>query len=172
MAYDSNAQEFVFGFYAKGWSKERSLPEIRKVYAGFSGSTWDEWERKYEWKRRRAERDRRASEFSELLANQAQTLIAELDLVRLDLLKKLTDTKHDPQIVHAYTSVVKQMDGIAQRHLRSADPLRIPMEVLNRAFGEVFERMREIPELAKPLAKHAETVGEVVTAVSERYGAA
>jgi hypothetical protein len=66
VAYDTQAQEFVYGFYARGWSKERALPEIRKVYAGFSGSTWDEWVKKYDWPARRALADAKLRDFDDL----------------------------------------------------------------------------------------------------------
>lgn len=171
MAYDAKAQEFVFSFYARGVSKERALPEIRKVYAGFSGSTWDEWEKKLDWKERRAEADRRSREFARFCERNAETMLGELDLVRLKLLKEITEGRGDTQTVHAYTSVVKQMDGIAHRYLAATDPKRVQMEVLSRAFEDLFSRLRDDADLAKPLAKHAERIGAVVTEISEMYGA-
>lgn len=170
MAYDKQAQEFVFSFYARGVSKERALPEIRKVYAGFSGSTWDEWEKKLDWKARRAEADRRSREVGQFCERSAETMLGELDVVRLRLLKQITEGGGDTQTVHAYTSVVKQMDALARRYLTQSDPKRVQMEVLSRAMEELFSRLRENPDLAKPLARHAEHIGELVTQISEQYG--
>ncbi len=81
MAYDSQAQEFAYSFYAKGWSKPRALAEIRKVYPGLSASTWDEWVEKLDWRERRGLADAKLREFEDLVRDTARVLLLELDEV-------------------------------------------------------------------------------------------
>lgn len=170
MAYDSQAQEFAYSFYAKGWSKPRALAEIRKVYPGLSASTWDEWVEKLDWRARRGLADAKLREFEDLVRDTARVLLLELDEIRKKLYEQVKGGTPDTQTVYAYTSVVKQIADISRQHLTSRDGDRVAMDVLNNAFERLLSELREIEGLAKPLEEHAAEVGRVVAAVAEQFG--
>lgn len=170
MAYDLKAQEFVFGFYLRGWSKERAMPEIRKVYAGFSGSTWDEWERKYDWKLRRAQADSKRRDFEELCRDTARALMHELNTIRERLFNEIRENGSDTQKVYAFTSVTKQIADLARQHLAAQDPMRVSMEVLTRAFEKLLAGLREMEGLQKPLEANAAAIGKLVSQIGEEFG--
>lgn len=171
MAYDTQTQEFAYGFYARGWSKDRALREIRKVYAGFSGSTWDEWVSKLDWKQRRALADAKLREFEELARNTASVLLLELEEVRRRIYDQIKNAKElDTQLVYSFNSVSKQMNEIARQHLASRDGDRVAMQVLNLAFERFLTELREIPAVAKVLEENAARVGQAAEKVAEQLG--
>lgn len=170
MAYDTKAQDFVFSFYLRGWSKERALPEIRKVYPGFSASTWDEWERKFDWKTRRALADLKRREFEELCRDTARALMLELNAIRQRLFQEIKENAADTQKVYAFTSVTKQIADLARQHLAQQDPQRISMEVLSRAIEKFLAGLRSIRGLEKPLEDHAAQVGKLVQEIGAEFG--
>ncbi len=170
MAYDTQAQEFVYGFYARGWSKERALPEIRKVYAGFSGSTWDEWVKKLDWPARRALADAKLREFDELCRDASRTLLLELNEIRERLLKDIRAGKADTQTYYAFNSIAKQIAEMSRQHLSSQDPQKVAIEVLTTAIEKLLTGMRSIDGLAPALERHAKAIGEIVTTITEECG--
>jgi hypothetical protein len=170
VAYDSQAQEFAYSFYAKGWSKLRAVSEIRKIYPGFSGSTWDEWERKLGWRERRAVADAKLREFEDLVRDTARMLLLELDEIRKNLYLRVKGGSADTQTVYAYTSVVKQIAEISRQHLAGRDGDRVAMDVLNAAFERLLSELRDVAGIAKPLEEHAGEVGRIVAAVAEQFG--
>jgi methyl-accepting chemotaxis protein len=170
MAYDSKAQEFAFSFYQRGWSKEKSLREIRKVYAGFSGSTWDEWEARLGWKERRAAADMKAREFEELCRDTARVLITELNEIREKLVASIRDGKLDNQTVYAYTSTARQISDLAKQHMAGQDPRRVSMEVLQSAIEKLLAGLREMADMAKPLEANAAAIGKLVSQIGEEFG--
>lgn len=170
MAYDTQAQEFVYGFYARGWSKERALPEIRKVYVGFAGSTWDEWVKKYDWPQRRALADVRLRELDELCLNATQVLVPELDEIRRKLAGEIRAGKIDTQTVYAYASVAKQIAELSRQYLTGRDPQKVSTEVLGQAFEKLLTGLSEMNGLADPLKKHATEIGRLITDISAEFG--
>jgi uroporphyrinogen-III synthase len=172
MAYDLKAQEYAYSFFARGVSKERAVREIRKVYGGFSSSTWDEWVAKLDWRERRAEADIKLREFEDLAQNTAKVLLLELDRIRQRLFKEVEEKGPDTQAVYAYTSVAKQIADISRQHLANRDGGRLALEVLNAAFERFLTELREDPELAKILAAKATLIGRTVEKVAEEFGAA
>jgi hypothetical protein len=170
MAYDAQAQDFAYGFYARGLSKEKALREIRKLYPGFAGSTWDDWVEKLGWRERRSQADVRAREFEGLVRDTVKVLLLELDGVRKTLFQKLGDGA-DTQAVYAYTSVCKQIADLSHRHLSTRGAGRLALEVLNAAFEKLFTLLREDAELAKLLELKAALVGKSVEKVAEEFGA-
>lgn len=170
MAYDTQAQEFAFGLYARGWSKERCLREMRKIYAGFSGSTWDEWVKKYDWPARRARLDAKRLEFEDLCRDTNRVLMAELNEIRDRLMEEIRSGRADAQTIYAHASVSKQIAEIARRQAQERDPLRVSMETLNLAFEKFLSGLREIDGLAKPLEANAARVGELVARIGEELG--
>lgn len=171
MAYDTQAQEFAYGFYARGYSKERALREIRKCYPGLSGSTWDEWVSKLDWKQRRALADAKLRDFEELARNTASVLLLELDEVRKRLYTQIQGGKElDTQLVYAFNSVSKQINEIARQHLASRDDDRIATQVLNLAFERFLAELTEIPVLGEALRANAARVGQAVEKIAEQLG--
>jgi hypothetical protein len=170
VAYDAKAQDFAYSFYARGWSKARALPKIREVYAGFSGSTWDEWEAKFGWRERRAAAEVKRIEFETLLNDTARVLLVELDEVRKPLYDKVRTGTADTQTVYAYTSIVKQIADITRQQLAMRDGDRVAMETLTRAFDGLFAKLREISDLGAALERNAEAVGAAVAQVAESFG--
>ena len=67
--YDETAREFVYGFYARVYARDKALPEIRKVYSGFAARTWDRWVEEHSWRERRALADAKIARFEEFAAN-------------------------------------------------------------------------------------------------------
>ncbi|MFB3828945.1 MAG: hypothetical protein ACE15B_19420 [Bryobacteraceae bacterium] len=171
MAYDTKAQEFAYGFYARGWSRERSLAEIRKQYPGFSGSTWDEWVKKLDWPARRAAADAKLREFDDLCRDTARLLLMELNEIRERLVGQIRNAKEpDTQIVYAYNSISKQIAELARTHLEDRDGQRVTMEVLRRAFDKFMEELRGIDGLARPLEANAEAIGQAVARIADEFG--
>jgi uroporphyrinogen-III synthase len=170
MAYDQKAQDFAYTFYSRGVSRDRAVREIRKVYAGFSGSTWDEWEKKLAWRERRAQADVKLREFEELAQNTASVLLLELDEIRKKLLRDIGERGADVQTVYAYTSVAKQISEISRQHLANRDGGRVALEVLNLAFQHFLTELREIPDLAKPLEANAAKVGKLIEKTAQEFG--
>lgn len=170
MAYDLKAQEFVYGFYARGWSKERALPDIRKVYPGFSGSTWDEWVKKLDWPARRAQADAKLREFEDLCRDTTRLLLLELNEIREKLLLVIRSDKADTQTYYAYKTIAAQIADLAREHLSSQDPQKVAAEVLTTAIEKLLTGMRSIDGLAPALERHARQVGELVTSISEEFG--
>lgn len=170
MAYDKKAQEFAFGFFAQGLSKEKALAAIRKEYPGFSGSTWDEWVVKLQWAERRATLDLKARDFAELCQDTAQVLMLELNEIREKLIGLIRDGKLDSQTVYAYMSTARQMSELARQHMESQEPEQIAMATLQSAIEQLLGRLRQISELAKPLEQHASAVGKIVEEIAEEFG--
>ncbi len=172
MAYDAKAQEFVFNFFLRGWSRDRALPKIREVYPGFAASTWDEWEKKHDWKYRRAAADAKAREFEDLLADTPRVLVTDLELQRQALLKAMKEAPTvDPQMIYALNAVSKHITDISVKFLATRDPIRISAEHTGEIVEKLLTELREIPGVGKALAANAEKVGTVVTRVAEAHGA-
>lgn len=170
MAYDAKAQEFVYGFYARGWSRDRSLPEIRKVYAGFAGSTWDKWLKDLDWPARRAASDVALREFEDLCRDTTRVLVIELKTIKDALFDKVKDGKGDTQTVYAYTSVTKQIAELTREHMADRDVDRVAIGVLNTAVEQLLTGLRGINGLAKPLEAHAAEIGDIVAAIAQQHG--
>lgn len=171
MAYDTKAQEFVYGFYVRGWSKERALPKIREVYAGFAGSTWEDWENRFDWRERRALADAKLRDFEDICRTASAVLIQDLEAVRAKLLREIDAADQpDTQTVYAFASVTKQISEIARHHMASRQSDRVAMQVLNSAIERLFVELRGIPALAVALEEHATVVGQAVSAVAEQFG--
>jgi hypothetical protein len=171
MAYDVRAQEFAYGLYARGWSKERALKEIRKTYAGFGGSTWDAWVEQLGWRERRAAADLKLREFEDLCQNAAKELLLELDQIRKKLWKQIAANGADSQVVYAYNAIAKQIADLARQHLANRDGGRVVLEVLNVAFERLFGELRKDDDLARVLAARSVVVGRAVEMVAEEFGA-
>jgi hypothetical protein len=171
LAYDSEAQEFVYGFFARGWSKERALPAVRKVYPGFAGSTWDEWVKKLNWAQRRALADAKLRDFQDLCRDTTRLLLLELNEIREKLLAVIRGDKlADNQTVYAYTSVCKQIAELSKQHLANQDPQKVALEVINSVVEKLLGGLRGINGLARPLEEHAGEVGKLITEISEEFG--
>lgn len=170
MAYDTQAQEFVYSFFAKGWSRDRALPEIRKVYAGFAGSTWDEWAKRFDWPARRALADAKLREFDELCRDATRTLLLELNEIREKLLVVIRGDKADTQTYYAYKTIAAQIADLAREHLSSQDPQKVAAEVLTTAIEKLLTGMRSIDGLAPALERYARQIGELVTSITEEFG--
>jgi hypothetical protein len=171
LAYDLKAQEFAYSFYVRGYARDRAVREIQKVYAGFSRSTWDEWERKLGWRERRALADAKLREFDELAANTAKVILLSLEDLRKRLVEQIEVAPQlDTQIVYAYNSVCKQISDISIRHLDSRDQTKIAMEVLNQAIEDLVQKLKSIEGLGALLEKYADVVGKAVEEVAETYG--
>ena len=160
MAYDAKAQEFAYGFYARGYSKERAVREIRKAYPGFAGSTWDEWVERLDWKARRAEADLKLREFEELAQNAAAAILLQLDGIRQKLAAQIEKDGPNTQAVYAYTSVAKQITDLARTHLAGRDGKRVAMEVLKLAIDKLLVEFRGIDGLARLLEVNAAAIGQ------------
>jgi methyl-accepting chemotaxis protein len=170
LAYDLKAQELVYGYYARGWSKERALPEIRKVYPGFAGSTWDEWVKKLDWPQRRALADAKLREFEDLCRDTTRTLLLELNEIREKLIADVRDGKADTQTYYAFNSVAKQIAEMSRQHLASQDPQKVAVEVISQAVDRLLTGLRGIDGLERPLAVNAREIGQLVTQISEEFG--
>ncbi|HVW09189.1 MAG TPA: hypothetical protein VHC90_11445 [Bryobacteraceae bacterium] len=170
MAYDSKAQEFAYSFYARGLSREKAVREIRKVYAGFSGSTWDEWESKLGWKQRRALADAKLREFEDSCRDLNKTLLLELGEIRAGLYKTIVDGKADAQTYYAYLRLAKQTHEISAAHFAGRDNDRVAVKVLDDAVQLLLLELRGIPGLMRPLEENAAAVGAAVAEVVEKFG--
>ncbi len=169
MAYDAKAVEFVYSFYARGWSKAKALPEICKVYAGFSGSTWDSWEAKYEWKQRRALADAKVVQFEDECRDIGRTLLLELNEARSRLFKKIVDGDDDIQVYYAFVSLAKRTAEMSQQFFANRDPERVAAGLLNDAIEHLLLGLREIPGLTRALEENSAKVGAAVAATAERF---
>lgn len=175
MAYDVKAQDFAFSFYAKGFSKERALKEICKVYPGFSGATWDAWVIKLDWKTRRALLDVKARELDDFCSDAARAIILDLHDVQQKLLAKIKTAEEgavDTQVIYAYNAVSKQIVDLARHHLASKDPLRVSMEALNSAIEKFLSELRELPGMGPVLQSNAGEIGRLVERIGEEFGRA
>lgn len=173
MAYDARAQEFAYGFYARGWSKAKALPEIQKVYPGFAGSTWDDWVTRYDWKTRRAAAEAKIREFEDTLRDTTRVVLMELNELRLRLLKALQTTDlPDTQAVYAYTKVCQQIVQMSQQYNDSRDSSRLAMDTLDSALTKLITELREFPDVAKALEAHSGEVGREIEAICEQFGRA
>lgn len=170
MAYDTRAQDFAFGFYAKGLSKEKALREIRKVYPGFAGSTWDSWVKSLDWEARRASLDLKRREFEELCENTAQAILLELSEIREGLLKDIRAGKGDTQTVYAFNAVSKQIVDLAKAHLVNKDQAKVSIVILEQAIEKFLAGLRSIEGLAPALEKHASAIGKLAEQVGEEMG--
>jgi hypothetical protein len=170
MAYDSKAVEFVYSFYARGWSREKALPEVRKVYAGFSGSTWDEWERKYEWRERRALADAKLREFEDKCGDINRTLLLEMDDARGRLYKKIVEGNADEQTFYAFSQLAKRTAELSANYFASRDPQQIATRVISDVIDYLLSELRALPVLDRALEQNAVAVGRIAAAAAERFG--
>jgi hypothetical protein len=170
LAYDAKAQEFAFGLYCR-MSKERALEEMRKVYPGVSGSTWDDWVNKLDWRARRAESDARLREFDTVCRDTGRVLMVELQAVKDRLLKELELVPGDTQKVYAFTSVTKQMNDIAAKYLTSRDPRRIQTEVIADVVEKLLAGMRGMDGLGQAMQRNAVPIGQLVARLTQEFGA-
>ena len=170
MAYDAKAQEFAYSFYLRGWSKARALPEIRKQYSGFSGSTWDTWETSLDWKGRRATAEAKMRAFEDDVQNTTRALLLELTDIREKLYAHLKDNPTDTQAVYAHSSVSKRITELAKQHIAGRDGEKLSLELLNQAVEVLIAELQQVPEIGEALRKNAPSVGEAVSKVAERFG--
>ncbi len=170
MAYDSKAVEFVYSFYARGWSRDKALPEIRKVYAGFSASTWDEWERKYDWKQRRALADAKLREFEDKCGDINRTLLLEMDDARSRLYQKIQTGAADEQTFYAFSQLAKRTAELSANYFAGRDPGRIATKLVSDVIEYVLSELRSVPDLGRPLEVNAKEIGRIAAAAAERFG--
>lgn len=170
MAYDTRAQDFAFGFYAKGLSREKAVREIRKVYPGFAASTWDEWVKKLDWEARRAAADLKKREFEDLCENTAQAILLELSEIRERLLKDIRTGKGDTQTVYAFNAISKQIIDLARAHLVTKDQAKVSIVILEQALEKFIAGLRSIDGLGPVLEKHAASIGKLAEQVGEEMG--
>ena len=112
-------------------SRAKAVPEIRKVYAGFSGSTWDEWEAKYEWRQRRAAADAKLREFEDSCRDIGRTLLLELDDCRKRIYAQIQAGTADVQTYYAFVSIAKRTHEISAAHFAARDNDRVAVQVLS-----------------------------------------
>ncbi|HEX4135902.1 MAG TPA: hypothetical protein VHY84_14905 [Bryobacteraceae bacterium] len=170
MAYDAKAVDFVYSFYARGWSKAKALPEIRKVYAGFAGSTWDEWETKNDWRQRRALADAKLREFEDTCRAINQTLLMDLEEARKRLFKLITEDAADNQTYYAFGAIAKRIAELAREHFAGRDADKVATRVLNDAIEFLLIEMRQIPGLALAMEENAAAIGQAAESVAEKFG--
>lgn len=169
MAYDAKAVDFVYSFYARGWSKAKALPEIRKVYAGFAGSTWDEWEAKNDWRQRRALADAKIREFEDTCRAINQTLLMDLEDARQRLYKLIT-AGADVQTYYAFAAIAKRIAELARDHFAGRDADKVATRVLNDAIELLLIEMRQIAGLARAMEDNAAAIGQAAADVAEKFG--
>ncbi len=172
MAYDQAAIEFVLSFYLRGFSYEKARPEIDKVYAGFSLNTWDQWSKKHNWPRRRAELDHKRSEFFELCRDGERVLLEELTVVKDKVLEKIQEPGAElkPQLVFAYKTVASEILDIIRNHNENKDPGKIAMVVLEASFGQFLQELKEVKGFQKLLFDNSELIGRIVANVAQNHG--
>jgi hypothetical protein len=170
MAYDARAQEFAYGYYARGWSRDRAVVEIRKTYAGFSRNTWDEWEKKFDWKARRASVEAKLRALEDDLGDVHRSMLLDLEEVRKNLVEQHRNTPGDTQTVYAITAVSKRIGDLAKQHLASRDGDKVSMEILHRAIDSLLDTFARVPEIAQAMKAHANEVGAAVEQVAEHFG--
>ena len=169
MAYDAKAIEFVYSFYARGWSKAKALPEIRKVYAGFGGSTWDEWETKNDWRQRRALADAKIVQFEDECRDIGRTLLLELNDARSRLYTKIQGGDTDIQLYYAFVALAKRTAELSEKFFANRNPDRVASGILNDAIEHLLLGLREVPGLTRALEENAAAVGAAVSATAERF---
>jgi len=167
MAYDSKAVDFAYSFYARGWSRAKAVPEIRKVYAGFSGSTWDAMEEKHDWKQRRALADAKIREFEDSCRDIGRTLLLELGAIRSRLYTLIEAGTADVQTYYAFLSVAKRTNEISATHLKGRDNDRVATQVLSEAIEFFLLELRSVPAFTRVLEENAAAVGAAVSVVAE-----
>ena len=170
MAYDAKAVDFVYSFYARGWSRAKALPEIQKVYAGFAGSTWDEWERKFDWKQRRALADARIREFEDKCGDINRTLLLEMDDARGRLYKKIQDGTADQQTYYAFSQLAQRTADLSAKYFASRDPGRIATQVVGDVVEHFLSELQSVPGIRAALQAYAAEVGRIAADTAERFG--
>ena len=167
--YDETAKEFVYGFYARGYSRDKALKEIRKVYPGFAKATWDRWEVEHNWKERRALADAKVAEFEQFAEQAWAELLMDLDALRKTLRKEF-DKKPDPQLAYAFTSVSAQIVNLISKHGGAKDPQKVAMETLALAIEAFVQELKALEGLSAPMKKQAVEVGRRVKKIAEQFG--
>jgi|SRR6185437_1001752 len=170
MAYDSKAIDFAYSFYARGMSRAKAVAEIQKVYAGFSNSTWDEWERKYEWRQRRALADAKVREFEDSCRDIGKTMLLELDGIRKRLYALIESGDCKTETYYAFLSVAKRTHEISATALANRDTDRVAVKVLSDAIETFLLDLRGIPALTRPLEQSSAAVSGAVAEVMEKFG--
>lgn len=168
-SYDETARELVYGFYARGYSREKALKQIRRVYPGFAAATWDRWLIDHNWPERRALADAKVAQF-ETFAEQAWIeLLMDLDAIRRKLRAEF-DQKPDPQLAYAFTSVSAQIVNLVAKHGGAKDPQKVAMETLALALESFIQELKTVESLGGPLKKRAQEVGRLVKKIAEQFG--
>ncbi|HZL55704.1 MAG TPA: hypothetical protein VFC21_01400 [Bryobacteraceae bacterium] len=170
MAYDSKAAGFVYSFYARGWSRAKALPEIQKVYAGFAGSTWDEWEKRYDWKQRRALADAKLREFEDKCNDINRTLLLEMDDARGRLYKKIQDGEADTQTYYAFSQLANRTADLSANYFSSRDPGRIATQVVGDVVEHILSELQSVPGIRAVLQANSAEVGRIAAGAAERFG--
>lgn len=169
--YDETAHEFVFGFYLRGWDRDKAIPEIRKVYPGFAPKTWDAWRAKFDWAQRRALADAKARDFDRYAGEAWRELLFDLREVHQKLMADFRKSEAaDPQIAYAINSTAKQIGDIISRHGKAQDPQRVAMEILQLAMESLLTDMRMVKGLGAGLKRNAEEIGGLVQKIAEKFG--
>ena len=170
MAYDQKAIDFVYSFYSRGLSKSKALPEIQKVYPGFSGSTWDSWESSYDWKQRRALADARRREFDDRVADLLPNLMMQLDEARQRLYTTIQSEKATTQDFYAFSQICDRIASLAKTWQQGRDPERISTRVVGEVVEFMIGELREVPGLGKAIQSNASAVSAIAAAAAERFG--
>ena len=168
--YDERAREFAFGFYLRGVSRERALPEIRKQYAGFSAATWDAWEKQYDWKARRAAADERRREFEQLMQETPRLMVMDLEEARQAVMKRIRTGDASPQLIFSLRDLSAQITEIGEKFLASKDPIRMRMDSVNAVVEGLLNELRSIEGVAEALEEKASLVGRAVETVAQQHG--
>ncbi|MCB1020619.1 MAG: hypothetical protein KDC27_11870 [Acidobacteria bacterium] len=169
--YDETAREFVYGFYARGYARDKALPEIRKVYSGFAARTWDRWVEEHSWRERRALADAKIARFEEFAANAWIELLMDLDVARRRLRESIDSQKEiDPQTVYAFTSVSAQIVNLVAKHGGSKDPQKVAMETIALAVEAMVNEMKAVEGLGPALKRRAQEVGRIAKKIAEQFG--
>jgi len=169
--YDDTAREFAFGFYLRGWDRDKAVVEIQKVYPGFAPKTWEAWRAKYDWAQRRAMADAKARDFDRYAGEAWRELLFDLREVHQRMMETFrASAEADPQIVYALNATAKQIGEIITRHGKAQDPQRVAMEVLQLAMESLLTEMRLVKGLGAPLKRNAEDIGGLVQKIAEKFG--
>jgi hypothetical protein len=170
MAYDQKAQDFAFSFFTRGMSRDRAVREIRKVYPGFSNSTWDAWVESLGWRERRAQLDFKRAEFERIAEDAAQVLMLELNEMREKLKAELLANPADTQRGYFYASICKQIAALATDHLKGRADQRVATDVLMRAFERFITGLRDMPGLEPALEANAARIGKLTEDIAGEFG--
>lgn len=169
--YDDVAREFVFGFYLRGWACAKAIPEIQKVYPGFSPKTWESWRAKYDWAQRRALADAKARDFDRYAGEAWRDLLFDLREIHNRLMEGFRKTAEpDPQTVYAINATAKQIGEIISRHGKAQDPQRVAMEILQLALESLLTEMRLVKGMGAPLKRNADEIGGLARKIAEKFG--